>query len=472
MANLWLSSSADKTIDVGDSVTLTAYLDPSTVSSDSTSSYRAKIMIDGSLKGSASTWSVSGSQWKTSCSYTFNTAGEYEVAIALCNSSGSYLNNETGSITVYVEDTTGTLTVNYYDGSTSDTGNTTTTYITLKTPSRSGWTFAGWATSTKTEDVDYDGGEKVYAGSSDETLNLYAVYYIPSTITCYYGVNMASSNSRTKYQWRWNTSKTAYSTSNYTMSPSYLPNFNPSTMTVLGRTFTGIGWREDTTAAAQTYDPGETITPSGDVDTYYAVYSNTDGIYVSYNSNGGSGTMSSATVAGTLYYNTAGNNTRITVTPRTCTFTPPTGQTFQGWSTSATGSIVTSISTAYDATFYAIWGSAKPDQWSWTSSIGGTLTLTKISEGNYEVYPLTAKEWNAFLDRIREWGEYLNISLWDSDFTNAAAIQNNPMDAQQAIFAVSLLEQLGASPPSAPSSGSSITANFINGLATAINSLG
>lgn len=131
----------------------------------------------------------------------------------------------------------------------------------------------------------------------------------------------------------------------------------------------------------------------------------------------------------------------------------------------------TSSSSPTKVTLYAVWGNAKPSKWSWTSTIGGTLELTKISDGNYEVYPLTAKEWNAFLDRIREWGEYLNISLWDSDFTNAAAIQNYPMEAGNAIFVVSLLQQLGASPPSAPKSGDPITASFINGLATALNNL-
>lgn len=108
MATLWLSSSEDKHIEVGDSVTLTAYMNPTGLSSSSTSSYRSKMVVDGAVVGSAKTWSVSDSNWKTSCSYTFSSAGTYEVGIALCDSSGSYVGGGmmTGTITIYVEDST------------------------------------------------------------------------------------------------------------------------------------------------------------------------------------------------------------------------------------------------------------------------------------------------------------------------------------------------------------------------------
>lgn len=364
-----------------------------------------------------------------------------------------------------------TLDITYHSGN-SYKGQTITGSGTIQSGSifttPSGYSFEGWATSYGTISVSstYAPGKSITPTSSD-VIDLYAVYSKTEDITCYYGVNQASSNSRTCTSYRYNSSDAATTTKKSTIT---LPNFNPSTITVLSRTFTGIGWRTDTSAKSQAYDPGATITPT--VTEYYAVYSNGDGIVVTYNSNGGSGTMSSATVSGTLYYNTYGNNTTITVTPRSNGFTPPSGCSFAGWSTSSSGSVVTSISTAYNVTFYAIWQSAKPARWAWTSTIGGTLALTQAGTNTYEVYPLTAKEWNAFLDRIREWGEHLNISLWDSDFTNAAAIQNYPMEAGNAIFAVSLLQQLGASPPSAPSSGSPITASFINGLATALNKLG
>lgn len=137
MATLWLSSSADKYIEVGDSVTLTAYMDPTGLSSSSTSSYRAKMVVDGSVVGSAKTWRVSGSNWKTSCSYTFSSAGTYEVGIALCNSSGSYVGGGmmTGTITVYVEDTFEPPTIIIPSGTCSSTSDSVTIGCRVSAPS-------------------------------------------------------------------------------------------------------------------------------------------------------------------------------------------------------------------------------------------------------------------------------------------------------------------------------------------------
>lgn len=218
-ANLWLYNSSSQTIDVGDTITVYAKLNPDTVSS-SISAYTAKILINGSLKGSAQDWEKSGTNWATSCSYTFNTAGSYTVAIALCNSSGSYLGEKTGSITITVEE-------------------------------------------------------------------------------------------------------------------------------------------------------------------------------------------------------------------------------------------------------------AQPDAWSWSSTIGGTLEVTPTGTDTYDVYPLTAREWNRFLDRIAEWVDYLGVTYWASDFAAAEATSGTKMKASQAQAVVSLLEALDppTSPPSAPYAGDSISASFINGLAKSLNSL-
>ena len=471
-ANLWLSSSANQTIYVDDTVTLTAYLDPSTISSSSTSSYRAKIMIDGSVKGSSSTWSVSGSRWVTSCSYTFTSTGSYAVGIALCNSRGSYLGYETGTITVRVKESTYTLDITYITGSTYKS-QTITGQGTIQDGSifstPSGYAFYGWATNYGTTSISstYAAG-KSYTPTSNQSIDLYAVWIGERDITCYYGVNMASANYRTATSYMYNSSDTVRTTKSGTIT---LPNFNPSTITALSRTFTGIGWRSDTKAASQTCNPGTTITPTSDV--YYAVYDNNDGIKVTYDSNGGSGTMASATVSGTLYYNTAGNNTTITVNPRDCTFTPPKGKSFAGWSTSANGNIVTAISTAYNVTFYAIWQSSLPAIWTWSSTIGGTLELTPTGDNTYDVYPLTAIEWNNFLSRIEEWVDVLGTTLWVSDIQVATATKGSEMKASQAQAVVRLLKNLNppTSPPNAPSSGGAITASFINGLATSLNSL-
>ena len=137
MATLWLSNNADKNIKVGDSVTLTAYMNPTGLSSSSTSSYRSKMVVDGSVVGSAKKWSVSGSNWKTSCSYTFSSAGTYEVGIALCDSSGSYVGGGmmTGTITVYVEDTFKPPTITIPNGACSSTSDSVTIGCRISAPS-------------------------------------------------------------------------------------------------------------------------------------------------------------------------------------------------------------------------------------------------------------------------------------------------------------------------------------------------
>ena len=114
------------------------------------------------------------------------------------------------------------------------------------------------------------------------------------------------------------------------MSPSSLPTFDSSSVTVGNFTYSAIGWREDTTASSAHYSAGATLSSSaiGDLPTsLYAVYSRT--VTISYNSNGGSGSMSNST--GTSYYNSYGNTNVATIALRSCTFTPPTGKTFNYW---------------------------------------------------------------------------------------------------------------------------------------------
>ena len=76
------------------------------------------------------------------------------------------------------------------------------------------------------------------------------------------------------------------------MSPDYLPNFSSSSVTVGNFTYSAIGWRDDTTAGSAEYSAGATLSSSaiGDLpSSMYAVYSRT--VTISYNSNGGSGSM-------------------------------------------------------------------------------------------------------------------------------------------------------------------------------------
>lgn len=325
----------------------------------------------------------------------------------------------------------------------------------------SGYTFHGWATRYGTTSVSYSAGE-YYEATSNNSRDFYAVYKKSTTFYCYYGVNGPQNN---RYNTRTATSY-MYNDGDYTRtgtsSSITLPYFNPSTMTVLSRTFTGIGWREDAYAKAATYSPGETVDPDPRV-TFYAVYSNSDGINVTYNANGGSGSMSSTTVSGTLYYNTSGKNTTINVTPRTCTFTPPTGKKFVGWSTTSDGSnIVDSLDTAYNVTFYAIWESYRPSDWVWSPAItqGGTISIT-------------AAHWNDFITRIQAFADYKGVPLSSTTKSSASAASGTKMLASQANAVRTLISNLPITIalPSSVNSGDTITASFMNGLKNSLNSI-
>lgn len=113
--------------------------------------------------------------------------------------------------------------------------------------------------------------------------------------------------------------------------------------------YTFVGWREDSTASS-TVLSGTTATSNM---TLYAVFSKT--ITVSYNGNGGSGSVSSQT--GTIYYNN-GNVKGATFTLKSNAFTY-TDRTFQKWAMgSASGTQYAggaSVTVTDDTTFYAIW---------------------------------------------------------------------------------------------------------------------
>lgn len=445
------------------------------ISSTSTNTYETSI--------GSSRFTQSGSTYRYD--YTFEglrSGTTYRFTVNYYNSSGDQVDQD--SCTQTTLDSGYTQDIIYHSGS-EDYTQTISGSGTLRTGSSiftkpSGFTFWGWASSTNTTSVDYDGGE-TYTATSNRTVHLYAVWrlYQSNGVTFYYGVDMQYTNTRNLLAWTYNSSSTRQTTA---FESVVAPQFSSGNITVLGRTFTPIGWRNDTTANGSVTSGGSYVTPSGDA-TFYAVYQNTDGIRVHYNANGGSGSMTSATVSGTLYYNTAGNNTRLTVTPRANEFTPPTGKQFEGWSTTATGSIVTSVTTAYDITFYAQWISARPKNWSWSGYLtlnntrtpynmtaGGKPPMVKQSDGNYYAYYMGAAEWNSFIDRIEEFASYLGIELYFRDINGAQATAGQQMKKSHAQCVVNMLADLDppTSPPSVPNT---VTVSFFYGIRDSLNSI-
>lgn len=414
-------------------------------------------------------------------SHTFSglTAGtSYTLSTVVYNSSWTQLQFKEYYVTQTTE--SGTIRVRYCDG----TGSSYTAYsesITLKTPSVSGWTFAGWATSTSTSTVAYSGGDTVHAESVGQTLTLYAVYYIETTITCYYGLDAEYSNTRYRYRWRWQTGVSTYSTSNYTMNYSYLPNIQYSITTdTPARTWEPNGWRGDTRASSYEYAGGTSLTSTqiGNLPTtVYAVYSNTCSI--TYDSNGGSGSMGKD--SDTAYYNTYGNYSTPEFSVDDCTFTPPSGKRFSHWNAKADGSGTSydsgdTVPSNHNVIFYAIWTIGRPNDWGWSYVFykGAAMPYTK-SGNTIKVKPLTASEWLNFIDRIESFYEYLGLSI-DSTYlyraTDGVSSGKN-MTTTQANGARYLIDQLDPpiSVPDKVSPGEKVTAEFIGGLRDSLNSI-
>lgn len=347
----------------------------------------------------------------------------------------------------------------------------------------SGFTFYGWAESTGTYDRDYAAGAS-YTATSSSNKNLYAIWrrYESGAIIFYYGVAMASRNTRNLLAWAYNTSSTRQTTVYESVQS---PAMTAGNITVLGRSFSPVGWSSSasTISGSGLISGGSYVTPSASVTTFYAVYQNTAGILVSYNANGGSGSMSSSRVAGTLYYNTFGKNSTITVTPRDSTFTPPTGKQFKGWATSAGGDIVTSISTAYDIAFYAQWGSARPQNWSWSGYLtlngtrtaynmtpGGKPPMVQQTDGSYYVYYMGAVEWNNLRARVQEFADYLGVTLNYLDYNGSSAQAGQPMTRKQAQCMADMINSLDP-PKAVPTLTNDICVSFFTGLRDSLNSI-
>ena len=244
---------------------------------------------------------------------------------------GSYTANASRTLYAVWERDVSYYTVSYYanGGSGAPASQTKIEDVTLTlsstSPTRSGYTFAGWATSSNANTASY------YPGSSfsgNYNLNLYAVWNRNlSSYTISYNANggTGAPASQTKIE---DTSLTLSST---------IP-------ARLGYTF--LGWSTSSTASSPTYYAGGIYSANAGA-TLYAVWSR-DTFTVSYNANGGT----DAPTSQTKYYDQ--NLTLTSSTPTRDSYT------FRGWSESATATSPTyyagSIYESNSSTIlYAVW---------------------------------------------------------------------------------------------------------------------
>ncbi len=187
----------------------------------------------------------------------------------------------------------------------------------------SGHTFSGWATSSGGS-VVYADGASFTMGGSDVTL--YAVWSaITHTIT--FNANGGSG-----------------SMSNQTIEEGATASLNANTYTYSGHTFSG--WATSS-GGSVVYADGASFTMGGSDVTLYAVWAAITHT-ITFNANGGSGSMSNQTIE---------EGATASLTTNAFTYAD---HTFSGWATSSGGNVVYADGADYtmgtaDAVLYAVW---------------------------------------------------------------------------------------------------------------------
>lgn len=251
---------------------------------------------------------------------------------------GSYTANASATLYAVWEQnapTTYTVSYNANGGSGAPSSQTKTHNVTLTLsstkPTRSGYTFLGWSTSsTATSPTYYASGS--YTANASATL--YAVWSknAPATYTVSFNANGGSGapSSVTK-------------TDGVTL---YLPTTEP-----YRSNYEFLGWSTSSTATSPTYYAGGSFSRNANT-TLYAVWEYSPETYtVRYNANGGTGAPSSQT-------KTYGVNLTLS-----STVPSRSGYNFLGWSTSSTATSATysaggSYTANAGATLYAVWEKA------------------------------------------------------------------------------------------------------------------
>ena len=193
-------------------------------------------------------------------------------------------------------------------------------------PTRTGYTFQGWGTSSTDTTPDYQPGQATTMGT---TKTLYAI-------------------------WKANTYTVSYNANGGTGAPSSQTKTHNVTLTLRTTTptrsgYSFLGWSTSSTATSPTYYAGGSYTANASA-TLYAVWSyNAPTVYtISFNANGGSGAPSSVTKThGVTLYLPSNEPTR-------------TNYDFLGWSTSSTATTPTyyaggSFTQNANTTLYAVW---------------------------------------------------------------------------------------------------------------------
>lgn len=366
------------------------------------------------------TWSIqSGSTYAsitpngTNCTVVGKAAGPVVIKCTANDGSGKSatktitVNNPLYYYSLYFDANGGSL--GEWDGweQKSATNNSSTLAFTIPTnqPTRSGYTFLGWAESKTATTAKYHAGDTIYVDYNDKTL--YAVwkenkqnYYA----YLYYNANGGSG------------APSSQSDSIYASSASGSKMFTISSTKPTRSGYEFQGWSTTSGSSTAGYQPGSTISVSyGSSVTLYAVWKQTYTSTLNFDANGGTGAPSALTYTGTS--TSAHTFTIPSTTPS------KSGFIFKGWSESSSASTASyqpnsTISVPYNGTktLYAVWQVASLDitsepatkslkvgqSWSYTPTVnvtGCTVTVSgadwlTVSNGKISGTPTTAGTYN------------------------------------------------------------------------------
>lgn len=264
---------------------------------------------------------------------------------ATYSAGGSYTANSSATLYAVWQKNATTYTVSYNanGGSGAPAAQTKTHGVTLNLsstkPTRSGYTFLGWSTSSTATSATYSAGGSYTANAS---VTLYAVW----------SYNTPTPTPVTTYTVSYNANGGSGAPASQTKTKDVALTLSSATPYRSGYTF--LGWSTSSTASSPSYYAGGRYTTNASV-TLYAVWSkNLSSYTVSYNANGGSGAPASQT-------KTEGVTLTLSST------TPyRSGYTFLGWSTSSSASYPTyyaggSYTTNASVTLYAVWEQNAPE---------------------------------------------------------------------------------------------------------------
>ena len=114
---------------------------------------------------------------------------------------------------------------------------------------------------------------------------------------------------------------------------------------------------------------------------------------------------------------------------------------------------------------------SRPSNWSWTSTVskGSAMPYTKSGNTIY-AKPLTASEWNNFIDRIFEFFSYKGMAVSGGGASDFYVTKGNQMHGGELEYAQQLIDAM--SPPTAtPTRTTRVTAAYVNGLKNSLNSI-